>query len=144
MPARLSVSVLALFATFAFAQSASAMQEAGATTAATPASVIVFDQKLESPEVRVSYVFAPEKSFAVVYRGGDNGAGTKHVLGTAAVDPGDHRDLRIPLSTAAKSGDALWVSLYRAKSGEADFISKTDVSYWADENLPSTNGFVVR
>jgi hypothetical protein len=145
MPARLSVSVFALaFAACAFTQSASAMQEAGETAATTPASVIVFDQKLDSPEVRVSYIFAPEKSFAVIYGSDEKGPDTKKVLGELAVNPGDHRDLKVPLSGSAKSGDALWVALYRAKSGGAAFDGKGDVSYWAGESLPSMNSFLVR
>jgi hypothetical protein len=107
-----------------------------------PASLIVFDQKLDKPEVRVSYIFASEKSFAVVYGGGENSEGAKKVLGTLAVDAGDHRDVKIPLSNSAQPGEALWVSLYR--SGDAEFNSKTDVSYWADQSLPSTHGFVVQ
>jgi hypothetical protein len=145
MPARLSVSVFALVvATCAFTPSAFAMPEATVTAAATPASVIVFDQKLDSPEVKVSYIFAPEKSFAVVHQGDEKSEGAKKLLGTLALDAGDHRDLKIPLSNPAKSGDGLWISLYRAKGGGAEFNSETDVSYWADQGLPSTHGFVVQ
>jgi hypothetical protein len=144
MPARLSVSVFAFaLATCAFAPSAFAMPEAGATAAATPASVLVFDQKLDGSQVRVSYIFAPQKSFAVVHAG-EKAEGAKKVLGTLALDAGDHRDLTIPLSNSAKSGDALWISLYPNRSDGAEFNSETHVSYWADEDLPSTHSYIIQ
>jgi len=146
MSARSIVSALALaLAGFALTQPAFAVQETGdATTASTPASVIVFDQKLDGSAVKLSYIYAPHKSFAVVYGSGEEGRHSGKALGSVAVEPGDHRDLKIPLDSQAKSGDALWISIYRAKDGSKAFDSKNDVSYWADGHLPSTNRFVVQ
>lgn len=145
MPARLSVPAFALACGIAvLTQPALAMQEPGASTASTPASVIVFDQKLDGSGVKLSYVYAPEKSFAVVYGSDQHGKRTRKTLGSLALDPGDHRDVKIPISEQTKSGDALWVSLYRAKGDAKTFDSANATPYWSDENLPSTNGFVVR
>ncbi|MBA2126901.1 hypothetical protein DLM45_11820 [Hyphomicrobium methylovorum] len=142
MPARLIVSVFALAVTASsFTQPASAMQESAVDAAKTPASVIVMDQKLDRPEVNVSYVFAPENAFAVVYGKGDN---AKSVLGSIAVAAGDHRDVKIPISENAKAGDELWISVYRAKDDSKTFDRESATPYWTAENLPSTNGFVVR
>ena len=141
MSARSTVSAIAFaFAGFALIQPAYAVQQPGnAVAASTPASVIVFDQKLDGSAVKLSYVYAPAKSFAVVYGSDKEGRHNGKALGSVAVEPGDHRDLKIPLDRQAKSGDALWISIYRAKDGSATFDSKNDVSYWADGNLPSTD-----
>ncbi|RUP09580.1 hypothetical protein [Hyphomicrobium sp.] len=134
------------FAAFAMSQPASAVQEQGDAAAVKhPASVIVFDQKIDGSAVKLSYIFAPDKSHAVVYGSDQNGRHTGKALGSVAVEPGDHRDIKIPLKTEAKSGDKLWISIYRAQDGGTAFDAEKDVSYWAqDEHLPSTNGFVVR
>lgn len=145
MSARLSVSAFALACGIAvLAQPALAMQEAGSGAANTPASVIVFDQKLDGSDVKVSYVYAPEKSFAVIYGSDPHGKRTGAALGSTALEPGDHRDVKVPISGQVKSGDALWVSLYRAKGDGKTFDSANASSYWSNESLPSTNGFVVR
>lgn len=145
MSARLSVSVAALACGLAsLVHPALAMQEPGSGAANTPASIIVFDQKLDGSDVKVSYVYAPAKSFAVVYGSDQNSKPGTKVLGSIALEPGDHRDVKVPISSQAKSGDALWVSLYRAKGDGKTFDSANATSYWGSESLPSTNGFVVR
>jgi hypothetical protein len=86
MSARSTVSALALaFAGFALTQPASAVQEPGdAAAVSTPASVIVFDQKLDNSAVKLTYVYAPEKSFAVVYGSGKDGRHSGKALGALA------------------------------------------------------------
>lgn len=145
MSARLSVPAIALACGLAIsAHPASAMQEPGSGAANTPASIIVFDQKLDGPDVKVSYVYAPAKSFAVVYGSDQHGKPGRKVLGSTALEAGDHRDVKVPISAQAKSGDALWISLYHAKGDGKAFDSANATSYWSAESLPSTNGFVVR
>lgn len=145
MSARLSVSVIALACGLAsLANPASAMQEQSSGAPNTPASVIVFDQKLDGSNVKVSYVYAPQKSFAVVYGSDQNGKRTDSVLGSTALSTGDHRDVKIPISAQVKSGSALWVSLYQAKGEGETFDRANATSYWGKDGLPSTNGFVVR
>jgi hypothetical protein len=145
MSVRSRVSAFALACGLAsLVQPAFAMQEPGSGAASTPASVIVFDQKLNGSDVKVSYVYAPEKSFAVVYGSDQSGKLSAKALGSVALDPGDHRDVKVPLTEQVKSGDALWVSLYRAKGDGATFDSANAISYWTNESLPSTNGFVAR
>jgi len=145
MSARLSVSTFALACGLAtLAYPALAMQEPGSGAANTPASVIVFDQKLDGSDVKVSYVYAPEKGFAVIYGSDQHGKHGGKALGTLAIEPGDHRDVKVPISGQVKPGDSLWVSLYRAKGDGKTFDSANATSYWSHEGLPSTNGFVVR
>lgn len=143
--ARMMTGSMAMTALAALTMSAHAMQDEGkvstSSAATVPASIIVFDQKLDAKSVKLSYVYVPEKSVAVVYA---DGAATKTPLGTLAVAPGDHRDLKIALSDAPEKGGKLWVSLYRDKSGDGKFEAKPDHAYWSDAKLPSTNGFVVQ
>jgi len=120
-----------------------AMQNEGtantAAAATVPASILVFDQKLDTKSVKLSYVYVPEKSVAVVYA---DGAEKKQPLGTLAVAPGDHRDLKITLANEPEKGSKLWVSLYRDKDGKAE--PKADQAYWSADRLPATSGFLVQ
>lgn len=139
---RVLTATIATLAFAAVALPSHAMQEEGkanATAAAVPASVIVFDQKLDAKSVKLTYVYVPEKSIAVVYA---DGAESKKPLGTLEVAPGDHRDLKIALADEPAKGSKLWVSLYRDKDGKAE--RKADHAYWADAKLPTTNGFTVQ
>lgn len=134
---------VAMLAAAAVAMPTQAMQNEGkantAAAATVPASILVFDQKLDAKSVKLSYVFVPEKSVAVVYA---DGAAQKTPLGTVAVTPGDHRDVKIALADEPAKGSKLWVSLYRDKDGKAE--PKSEQSYWSDDKLPSTSGFVVQ
>ncbi|MBR2537459.1 MAG: hypothetical protein IKE66_15425 [Hyphomicrobium sp.] len=140
---RVLTATIASLAFAAVALPSHAMQDegkAGAAAAATvPASLLVFDQKLDAKSVKLSYVYVPEKSVAVVYA---DGAESKKPLGTLEVAPGDHRDLKIALADEPAKGSKLWVSLYRDKDGKAERAA--DHAYWADAKLPSTNGFTVQ
>jgi hypothetical protein len=131
-------------ATLSATQPASAMQQSGdGVEAATSASVIVFNQKLDGSAVKLTYVYAPQRSFAVVYGADDKGQLSGKPFGSTAIEPGDHRDLKIPIGGDVKPGDALWISLHRTKGEATAFDINNDVSYWAGESLPSTNGFLV-
>ena len=139
---RVLTATIASLAFAAVALPSHAMQNDAKTNAAaatTPASLIVFDQKLDAKSVKLSYVYVPEKSIAVVYA---DGAESKKPLGTLAIAPGDHRDLKVALADDAAKGSKFWVSLYRDKDGKSE--PKADHAYWTDAKLPATNGFVVQ
>lgn len=142
---RMMTGTIAILAFAAVAMPAQAMQEEGKANAAdaatVPASILVFDQKLDAKSVKLTYVYVPEKSFAVVYA---DGAESQKPLGTVAVAPGDHRDLKIALAQEPEKGSKLWVSLYRDRSGDGKFEAKANQAYWSDDKLPSSSGFVVQ
>lgn len=140
---RLMTGTVVMLAFAVVAMPSHAMQDEGtantAAAATVPASVLVFDQKLDAKSVKLSYVYVPEKSLAVVYA---DGAEKKEPLGTLAVAPGDHRDLKIALANEPDKGSKLWVSLYRDKDGKAE--RKAENSYWTDAQLPADSGFIVQ
>ncbi|WP_181337277.1 DUF7282 domain-containing protein [Hyphomicrobium methylovorum] len=143
MTIRMNASVIALaFAAAAFAQPALALQNTG-DTAGTQASIIVMNQKLKDSKVKLTYAYAPEKSFAVVFRSDEGGKTAGKPLGTVELNAGDHRNVDIPLS-GVKPGDKLWVSLYQVQNGDTQFNRAHDVSYWAGKNLPKANSFIIQ
>lgn len=140
---RLMTGTVVMLAFAIVAMPSHAMQDEGtaktAEAATVPASILVFDQKLDAKSVKLSYVHVPEKSLAIVYA---DGAEKKKPLGTLAVAPGDHRDLKIALANEPEKGSKLWVSLYRDKDGKAE--PKADNAYWPDASLPAEGGFIVQ
>lgn len=145
MSTRLSVSVFALACGLAsLAAPAFAMQEQGSNASIAPASVIVFNQKLDGSNVKLTYAYAPQNGFAVVYGSDQHGKPDNKVLGSIALTAGDHRDVKIPISGDVKQGSPLWVSLYQAKGDGATFDRANATSYWGKGPLPSTNEFVVQ
>jgi hypothetical protein len=108
----------------------------------TPPSVIVFDQKIANGAVDVTYANIPAKGFVAVLDSDKKGMPAK-VLGAEAVTPGDHRELKIKLTTPPKTGEKLWVSMYLDSDGKPGFDAKADKPVWST-SLPDENAFMVR
>lgn len=111
----------------------------------TPASVMVFDQAPASNKIGVKYVYLPEDGYAAVYHSDDSGRPTGNAIGYAKLPAGDHRDIKIELKEGPKSGEKLWVTLYRDADNAPDFDpGKGDVAYWSAEAKPWENNFEIR
>ena len=110
----------------------------------TDASALVFDQKLEGNTVKLAYVYVPKKSLVVIYDAAAKDGARGDARGSLALQPGDHRDVKIPLSAAPKAGDTLAVALYEDNDADGKFTAKSDLPYWKAGERPTESNFVVR
>lgn len=101
-------------------------------------SALVFNQKLDGKAVNLAYVYMPEAGFITVYKGKDGVASGKSI-GAAALPAGDHRDVKVELSTSITSGTELFVSL--AKGGGDAFDESKHTSVWAMDAIPTESRF---
>lgn len=120
---------------------------AGAAIAATsPAgepSVLVLDQKLQNGQVMIDYANLPAKGYIAIYGSDDKGQPSGPPIGSVAVAPGDHRNVKVMLDRAPKSGERLWASLYTDADNTPQFTpGKGDTPVWS--KLPAENAFTVR
>jgi hypothetical protein len=140
-PAAVASAVL-VSAAFAVSATAAFAVSAGATVAATDPSVLVFDQPASGTAVTVAYTFMPSKGHLAVYAD-DGGTAVRTPLGSAELAAGDHRNVKITLAQPPKSGQRLWVAMYRDTDNKAGFDPKADASVWGDA-LPVVNAFAIR
>ncbi len=110
----------------------------------TPPSVVVFDQALGGTKaVDVAYAFLPSKGYVAVLPSDEAGNPIRKPIGTAEVGGGDHRNVKITLADPPKSGQKLWIALYRDADSKAGFDPSGDKAIW-DDKLPSENAFMVK
>jgi hypothetical protein len=128
-------------AALASSLAANAVTTAAAST--TPPSVIVFNQKLTNGAVNVTYANIPAKGYIAVLGSDAKGMPTSQALGEQAIEPGDHRELKIKLDEQPKTGDKLWVSMYLDMDGKPGIDAKADKPVWPT-SLPLENAFMVR
>lgn len=113
------------------------------TGAAMPnPSVLVFNQKVDGKTIKLAYAFMPKNGFIVIYGSDASGKMTGSPLGSAAIPAGDHRDVKVTLTTEPKRGAKLWATLYEGVDGKANFDDK-DQAVWKVSELPLQNMFVI-
>lgn len=106
-------------------------------------SVIAFDQKADGKTVELAYAFVSKPSLIAIYEGNSRASPSGEPLAVMKLEPGDHRHIKVHLNAEAKPGTQMWVSLYDDKDADGK-LTKSDVSYWKGEPLPTENGFVIR
>lgn len=116
-----------------------------AATAGTNPSALVFDQQAKNKSIAIEYVYLPEKGYAAVYRSGEEGKPSGAPIGNVSLDAGDHRKINVTLNEQPKSGETLWISLYKDADGKPTFDpGEGDEAIWSKGQLPSSSAFVVR
>ncbi len=81
---------------------------------AFPPSVLALNQKEKANDVSITYAYFPQKGTLAIYASDARGRMEKAPLAKVAVDAGDHRNLKIALSPAPKSGTKLWAVVQHA------------------------------
>ncbi len=151
MSLRLNTPFLAASAallTAVYALPASAVQSdapaaAAQRNASTPnPSVIVWNQKVEGKTVKLTYAYLPKDGFVVIYGSDAAGKMSGQPLGNAAIPAGDHRDVKVTLTTEPKKGSKLWATLYEKTDKNGKFDDK-DQAVWKSGELPLQNMFEV-
>lgn len=133
------IAVVTLF--FASTMAISARAE----TADIDPSALVRDQQARDQSITIDYLYLPQNGYAAVYQSDDQGVSSGAPIGQTSLNAGDHRGINIDLSEQPKSGQKLWISLYRDADGRPTFDpGKGDVAVWSKGQLPTENAFVVR
>lgn len=145
LPMKLSIAAASFAALGLAALPVQAVQEPSATRAEAEQSrphpsALVLDQKLDGNTVNLTYAYMPEDGFIAIYKGMD-GAASGKPIGTAALPAGDHRDVKVKLSTSVDSGTELFVSLAKGR-GDAYDESKHE-SVWQMGEIPTESRFKV-
>lgn len=110
--------------------------------ATAPASILVYDQKLDGKSVAAKYVHLPRDGYVVVYTS-DGAKLSSDIVGTLALKKGDHRDVKIELQKTPEKGSALWATLYEDADGDGKFDKAKDKSFWSGELPPTDSRFNV-
>ncbi len=76
--------------------------------AAFPPSVLALSQKEKANGVSITYAYFPHKGTLAIYGSDARGRMSKTRLGQVAINAGDHRNIKVALSPAPKSGTRLW------------------------------------
>lgn len=76
-------------------------------TAGTAASVIAMNQKIKGNAVSITYAYMPKDGTLDIYAVDPNGKLGVKPLGQVSLTAGDHRDIRVGLSSIPKEGSSL-------------------------------------
>jgi hypothetical protein len=79
-------------------------------------SVIALNQKPKDDTVSITYAYTPKDGRLVLFSGDPDAKGSAKEVGSVDLKAGDHRDVKVKLSTAAKSGEQLWAAIEQPKS----------------------------
>lgn len=146
MKHRLKLGAAALvLAPFVAVQAFAAPQTPGVPDVASDVidpSVIVFDQKAGSKEVRFSFVRLPHDGYVAIYGSDDEGNATGDVLGYVPLEAGYHHNVTVEIEQELESGMTLWASLYRDDDGDRKLDKSEDSPFWPN-GKPLENRFEV-
>lgn len=137
-------AIVSLATVTAIAGPALALKEKAATAggSTTPASILVFDQKLASGQIDISYAYLPQKGYIAVYALDADGKAAGEALATMPMAAGDHRNVKVELKQAPKAGAQLWATLYQDVDDDGKFDKAKDQRIGGDMN-PVDSKFTV-
>jgi hypothetical protein len=89
---------------------------ASAATPGTLPSVTALNQKPKGDAVDITYAYLPMDGRVQIYSGDPQARTNAAVVGSIDLTAGDHRDFKVQLTTAPKSGERLWAAVNQAKA----------------------------
>lgn len=124
---------------------AAMLMSAYAAISATDPSALVLDQRAKNQSISIDYIYLPENGYVAIYNSDEQGRPSGPAIGHANLNAGDHRGVEVKLSEQLKSGERLWVSLYKDVDGRPKFDpGQGDVAFWPEGQLPEESAFIVR
>lgn len=136
----------ALIVAMLFGAAAAPLPAHAMTSAApesTPPSILAFDQKVTDSALVIGYANLPKAGYVAVYAIDENGKPAGSPLGHTRIEAGDHRNVKVSLQSAPKSGDRLWVKLYKDTDSDPAF-KPGDGDQRIQAALPAEGVIVVR
>jgi len=108
-------------------------------------SALICDQQPNSQSIIIDYVYLKENGYVVVYQSDAHGKPTGIPIGNVSLEAGDHRDINVALNEQPKSGEKLWVSLYKNADGKPSFDpGEVNIALWSKDQQPAESAFMVR
>jgi len=138
-----SLAVGAVMGATAFGASTAVLALTVPGTFTTEPSVLVFNQKLTNGAVDVAYANIPSKGYLVVMGSDAQGMPQGAPIGSASINAGDHRNVKVKLTGEAKTGDKLWVSMSLDSDNKPGYDAAGDKPLWTGK-LPAGHMFVVQ
>lgn len=94
-------------------------------------SVTVLDQKLKNEAVSVTYAFVPQAGKLAILASDPAGKSPASVIGSVDLAAGDHREVKVPLTSEPKAGTRLWAQIEQGKSNKpfADSDERAEQSF---------------
>jgi len=124
---------------------AALLVSAYAAISATGPSALVLDQRAKNQSISIDYVYLPENGYVAIYNSDEQGRPSGTAIGHANLNAGDHRGVEVRLSEQPKSGEKLWISLYKDGDGTPSFDpGQGDMAFWPQDQLPAESAFIVR
>ena len=87
----------------------------------TPAEVIALNQKIKGDSVSISYAYLPKNGMLAIFSSDARGHMGKAPIGLVALLVGDHRNFKVTLNPAPKSGTQLWAVLEQPSGNTEPF-----------------------
>ena len=81
-------------------------------------SVTALDQKVKGDAVNITYAFLPKDGTLAILSGDPSSKTGASVVGSVDLSAGDHREVKVPLSSEPKAGTRLWAQVEQGKSGK--------------------------
>lgn len=81
-------------------------------------SVTVLDQKLKNDAVSVTYAYLPQAGKLAILTGDPAKKSAASIVGSIDLGAGDHREVKVPLSSEPKAGMQLWAQVEQGKSNK--------------------------
>jgi hypothetical protein len=86
-----------------------------------PPSVIAMNQKLKGDAFSITYAYVPKDGTLAIFSSDGSGKMSAKPVGHIALSAGDHRDVKVTLSSSPKPGTKLWAVLEQSGSSSAPF-----------------------
>lgn len=103
-------------------------------------SIVAFDQKAPQGQLRVDFAHLPQQGYVAVYKADTSGKASGEPIGYTKLEKGEHRGFTVALSKEVKSGDQVWLAMYKDTDDDPSFDpGSLDQSVWSKDNLPSEN-----
>ncbi len=81
-------------------------------------SVTALNQKVKGDAVKITYAFLPKDGTLAILSGDPSKKSSPSIVGSVDLSAGDHRDVKVPLSSEPKAGTQLWAQVEQGKSGK--------------------------
>lgn len=94
-------------------------------------SVTAMNQKVKGDDVKITYAFLPKDGKLAIFSGNPGSKNGATAIGSVDLSAGDHRDVKVPLSSAPKAGTRLWAQVEQSKTGKpfADSDERAEQSF---------------
>ena len=113
-----ALAMLASASAFTLARNSAAQDFPGSGVGDFLPSVTALDQKVKGDAVKITYAFLPKDGTLAILSGDPSSKSGASVVGSVGLSAGDHREVKVPLSSEPKAGTRLWAQVEQGKSGK--------------------------